>query len=307
MKREQFLRLISIIISFAVLGVVFQVLISERLNLPWVTAISAIVGAAVAFYGMMIIRLLYRNPTSFTISLLGFPLSGKTVYLTVLFDELQRTQETAIQFVPYGQETVERVTHDLNTLSKGVWLPTTQPGSVFYYRANASIGFGLFRRRYKIEIADFAGERIGELDSSDEKWLHKSDYFKYVIQSEAVLFAMDCQVLIKGDKAQREEMQNAFVAALQILAESKGVTENRRLQTPIALLFLKADLLRNSVKEEDLPSMIPRLISVCERRCANFRYFFVSSVGELGPQEYPPETLRPRNVVAPIVWILRKV
>lgn len=269
---------------------------------------AALLGAMILYFILAFIQVINKNPIPLTISLLGFPSAGKTVFLTILFDQLQRIEDAGIQFSPYGQETVENVINNLNTLSRRIWLPATQPNTVLYYRANASIGSGIFRNRYKIEIADFAGEKIEELEPSKEAWLHKSDYFKYVTQSEAVLLAVDCQVLITHDRVKIEEMQNAFVAAIQILIENKGVPENRMLHAPVALLFLKTDLLKGSeIMEEELPNMIPRLISVCEKRCENFQYFFVSSIGDLGHDGSPPETLNPKNVAKPIVWILKKV
>ena len=278
-----------------------------RYHFEWFTVFLGAFVGLIQIYVFLFLRILRRNPVSLTIALLGHPSAGKTVYLTVLFDELQRSQVPGIRFAPYGQETVERLATDITILGKGGWLPRTESGSVFYYRAYATLTGGLVRKRFKLEIGDFAGERLGELDSADEKWLHKTEYFKYVIQSEAVLFAIDAHKLWTGPQTLVEETQNAFVAALQILAEAKGVTENRKLRAPVCLLFLKADLLLPDVDVDRLLSRVPRLAAICQQRCLNFKSFLVSSVGHLGRDRTPPEHLEPRNVIDPIVWLLKRV
>src|SRR4051812_46130176 len=52
------------------------------------------------------------------------------------------------------------------------------------------------------------------------------------------------KVQLRGDPATIEAVQNAFVTALNVLIESKtDFSQQLYLQAPLALLFLKADLL----------------------------------------------------------------
>jgi len=265
----------------------------------------AVLSALLGAYSVVFLRLFSRNATTVTISLLGFPRSGKTVYLTTLFDALQRESRDGLRFVPYGRETIEEVTSNLNLLAEGVWLPRTPPGNVFFYRANAVISGPLLRRRLKIEIGDYAGERMEEMNPSSSRWLHKTDYFKYAVQSDAVMLALDTQVILSADPSEREQMQNAFVAAVQVLAEEKGATEDRKLRAPVALLFMKYDVARDRRRAE-LLERVPRLIEVCETRCRNFEVFYVSSTGPLDKEGAPPRHLESEGVADPLVWILRK-
>jgi len=276
-------------------------------NLPndILTTVGA-VAATVAFlaaYGYLFARLINRHPSTFSISLLGYPNTGKTVYLTTLFDLLQRASGPGIRFSPYGRETIEAVSNNLMALYTGNWLPRTPAGTVFFYRANATIGTGLFRSRYKVEIGDYAGEQIGELNPADERWLHKSDYFKYVIQSDGVMLMVDSEVLVSADDAKVEEMQNGFIAAFQILAEEKGAVDNRRLRAPVALMFMKSDVMSGSA-EDRVHERFFRLIEVCEARCLQFRTFLVSSTGPL-KENRPPKALKGDGVVKPLIWMLR--
>jgi hypothetical protein len=282
------------------------------------TFVSVLVGSLITTLLFYISRFLYKNPTLVTMSILGFPSTGKTVYLTIAFDELQRAHDKEISFSPYSTETVEQVMNNINILNKGRWLNPTELGSIFPFRANASIGSGLFMKRYKIEIADYAGQKLGELLPENAMWLHKTDYFKYVVQSDVVFFAFDCALFNSAEESMIEEIQNAFVAALQILAESKGATENLKLKIPIAVIFLKADLIIDSSLTKVSPDLakkreryyinvVSRMFEVFENRCEHFSYYFISSVGKLGSEGEPPKNLSPVNVVNPIKWALRNL
>ncbi|MGD8458398.1 MAG: hypothetical protein PVF83_18640, partial [Anaerolineales bacterium] len=155
------------------------------------------------------------------------------------------------KFVPYGTQTSERVSNDLSTLAKGRWLPKTQPGSVFYYRAEVSIGeelFGIVRRRHKLEIADYAGEHFDEMVPYSSLWLHRGDYFKQVIQSDGVIIAADSEYLVNSSTGEVTTIENKMVTAINVLVESKGGTAEKRIKTPIALVFLKTDVVREGLE-----------------------------------------------------------
>jgi hypothetical protein len=270
---------------------------------PYAPLLLGLLGALLGAYSVVVFRLFSRHPTTLTISLLGFPRSGKTVYLTALFDALQRESREGLRFVAYGRETIEEVNNNISLLEKGTWLPKTQPGSVFFYRASAIVGRGFVRSRYKVEIGDYAGEQMEEMNPSSSRWLHKTEYFKYVIQSDAVILALDTQMILSTDQGARGQMENAFVAAVQVLAEEKGATEDRRLLAPVALVFMKHDMAREK-DQCDLEKYIPRLIQVCRSRCRNFRVFYVSSTGPLERPGTPPKHLDGEGVVEPLIWIL---
>ncbi len=270
----------------------------------FVPLLSSVIATLLFTIFSSVFSVIGRNPTTFTVSLLGFPRSGKSVYLTVLFDELQRGHADGVDFRPYGLESAERVGENLNCLMSGTWLLPTEPGSVFYYRAIASIR-GVLRRVYKIEIGDFAGESMQELEPSSDIWLHKTSYFRYVIQSDAIVFAVDLQVLLAGNRQKTEEMQNAFVTALNILIEAKSSSRETVLEVPLALVFMKCDLLTDEFGEQKAIETMSRLFDVCRRRCTRFRHFFASSTGVL-EESVPKSVLSPLRVVDPIVWLIRQ-
>jgi GTPase SAR1 family protein len=266
---------------------------------------GGMVGIGIIYIYVIVIarRLFVRHPSTFTVAVLGFPNSGKTVFITSVFDQLQQGRSAKIRLTPYGVDTVEEVSRNLNSLSRGMWLPRTVPGNVFFFRAVASLQDSS-SARVKLEIGDFAGEDIGELQPSSDRWLHKSDYFKYVVDADAIMLAVDSSRVSVDLRDGTDEIVNAFVAAIQIIADYKGAVAERRLRIPIALLLMKSDLIDEKSRSL-VTERLQRLISVCESRCRSFHVFFVSSTGPLEDGK-PPAVLRPESVVEPLEWSIRR-
>ena len=241
-----------------------------------------------------------KNKKSVTIALLGFPNVGKTVYLTVLFNELQKTQDRNINFLPYGNETIDKVSSDISTLQLGNWLDRTAMEQFFYYRAITTIG-GAIKNTYKLEIGDFAGEKT--LDLSNCKWLHRDKYFDYTLQSDAIFLAISAHIF--SDYSKKIETINSMIAAINLLSQKKGYSDTQKMREPICLLVLKSDVLINFDEEEYL-AKISDLLNVCQKRSKFFKTFFVSSVGEVSGNS-TPKYLEPRNVVEPLLWVLQHV
>lgn len=256
---------------------------------------------------LLVANLFITHPTSLVISMLGFKDYGKTVYLTVLFNKLTVNQFQHIAFSQYGSETIERITDNLNTLSRREWLPPTIAGEIFPFRANAHLRKGLTRRAYKIEIGDFAGEHMGEFDTANERYLHKTKYFKYVVQSDAIFAVVDMSRIIKGSRSKAEAIQNSFKSALQMLFLEKGVPTDKKMSAPVALILTKTDLCGFEMAVDIFKTKMPELVSLCQKRCENFEIFPVSSVGEVGSRGQPPGRLNPYGVIEPLIWILEKM
>ncbi len=221
-------------------------------------------GAAVVSFLIYIRFVTTKNPTTLPLAIVGYPNAGKTVYLSVLFNELSQNKLNAIRFTPYGTETIENVATNMGMLLGGKWLPRTAAGSTFYFRGNITMEtelFGMVRRSYKLEIADYAGEYTGELVAGSDRWLHKTDYFKQVIQSDGIFLAMDTDFLMTKTRQQIEDMQSDFMAAIHVLAAEKGGTEIKKVSTPLALVFLKIDVIQDKRTSNELTDRITSIES----------------------------------------------
>jgi hypothetical protein len=270
--------------------------------------LGLLIGAFLAF----VTRTISKHPTPLKVALVGQPKAGKTVFLTMLFDQLQLIRTGSVTFQPYGRETIEQVAANLNLLSSGNWLKPTSIDSVFFFRANASISTGLFKKRYTAEIGDYAGERVEEFDSSSNQWLHRTEFFKYVIGCDAVLLAVDSAKIVKAkltrDASIAVEMENALIAALQVIIDESGVAADRKLRKPIAITILKSDMLvRAGIEEDAALSYISRLETICKNRCRYYATFFVSAVGPVNSENSPPSSLNPTNICEPMLWVLKTV
>jgi GTPase SAR1 family protein len=319
-REPEFVRLTYWLTSLTAALAVLTVVLFGSSEMPWIeklphamsSVLGVIIGVLVAAMSVLFLtfwmRTLNRNPFPLKVALLGQPNAGKSVYLTMLFRELPFSSSDTVSFQPYGLETIETVSKNIKSLTGGFWLAPTTKDSVFFFRANATLGKSVFRRRYTVEIGDFAGERIVELGSSGDYWLHRSEYFKYAIGCDVLMLAVDGAILATGKSSEIEEMQLRLIAALQILIDEKGVSPEHRLSTPVAVLVLKSDLLAaNKVDPDQALDKIQRLIALGERRCRDFRWFFVSAIGTVAvlKDNAPPSELNPIYVVEPMMWALQ--
>lgn len=251
-----------------------------------------------------------KRPLPLYIALLGFPKSGKTVFLTVLFRQLM-TGKSKIPFIPYGSETSEKVSTDYGTLEKHKWLPQTQTITVFPYRAlviKSNKFFKFIKTKYKVDFSDFAGEwteKFIEEKREEEKWLHKSQYFDFVVQSDVVFLTIDSCKLLSFEAHNAIDMQNSYITALQVLIEKKGVTFPRKLNTPIAIIFMKSDIYKDTQFKPR--EQFKDLIDFCETHCNNYDVFEVSSIGLNNYLDNGPKSIEPINITTPIEWALGKI
>ncbi|NOI94719.1 hypothetical protein [Vibrio sp. T3Y01] len=293
----------------AVITAIFTLTSSIELSAfdyKYTSIIISIVSVIMGVYASFIFKFLNRNPTPFRAFIIGQPKTGKTVYLSVLFDELQSYFSNKVDFQPSGSETVEKVNNNLNFLRKGAWLPSTEVNTAFYFRARASIGTSFLKQHYTVEVGDYAGEHIDEFDSSSDMWLHKTDYFKYALSSDALMFCVDGDVLRSGDIEKIEDSQSMLIGAYQMLLTETQSKAGEGFRTPVALLLLKSDLFDSDLEGlELLRDKYNRLITLMERKSKSFRIFSVSSVGET-VEGMPPEQMKPHNVCDPMLWLLAK-
>ena len=306
MKRSQFelFTLLGMVISISTMAFLLVDKFS-LLNSQYSMVITAVVSSFMALYISFIMKTLNKNATPLRAFVIGQPRAGKTIFLSTLFDELQRVSSSKVAFQQYGSETVERVNDNIKILSQGEWVPRTQMNSAFYYRARASVGSGVFRNQYTVEVGDYAGEHIDEFDSSSESWLHKTDYFKYALASDALIFCIDGEILESGDKQRIESTQAMLIGAFQMLLAEKTMDPSQKLKIPISLVVLKSDLFKSDDHIKKLMDQFySRLTALMKAKSHVYNEFYVSSVGNT-EHGLPPTTIKPKNVCEPMLWILK--
>jgi len=245
-------------------------------------------------------------------------LREKLFWIGILLRQAQGTAcgENAqkISFAPYGSRTIEVVAQNLIRMQQGEFPPPSAMESSFRYEAIASFKRRFTTQKYRIQISDYAGEHLKEFDNADEMWLHRTNYFEYVVSADALLFMLDCEMLLNRDFSSGDPipyLENIFVATVHTFIEKRRGDPTKLSDVPVALLFSKSDLLSSEEDIEKVTSRVSRLLSVCQKRFRYFRYFFVSSVGavpELNDEGHPipPSNIEPIGVVEPLIWLLGK-
>ena len=284
------------------------------------TALIVFIAVAIGTVGAIVVssqRISTAHPRSLSIALIGPSRSGKTVYLTMLYDQLRGREERGLTFTAYGTSTIEEVARNLGLIRSGQFPPPTPIDAHFRWEAVASFGSSLVSRRYRISIMDYAGHHLDLIRPWEGEWLHRSRFFEYVLSSDAVLIMVDVERLLYHDKLYTEDpipaLEQILIAAVQTLIEKRhpGGDPTRPSDIPVALLISKSDLLGSLVDERKALARLPGLISVCEQRCKYFKCFFVSSLGTppkkgKNGNAIPPSHLAPEGIVEPILWILGK-
>jgi GTPase SAR1 family protein len=265
--------------------------------------IGIIVGIILSFYISFVVKTLNKHPKPLKIAVVGRPRVGKTVFLTVLFDLLQSKLDPTVAFQAYGVETIEAVNSSLSMLRRGLWLQPTSPNSVFFYRANATIGRGFLANRYTVEVGDYAGEHLEEFIPSSELWLHKTDYFKYVLGADGIIFCLDGEDFAKRDRVKIQQSLTDLIVCFQLLLSEKGITADGVLDVPVAVVVLKSDLLLKVARPYVIDS-VGALDSI-RHRCKKFDIFFVSAVGAIDSEGRPTMDAHTHSVCDPMLWLLK--
>ncbi|MGB0385170.1 MAG: TRAFAC clade GTPase domain-containing protein [Ardenticatenaceae bacterium] len=281
-------------------------------NAMSITAFVVLLGLTAILINIIAVynRTITDHPRALSIALVGPPNAGKTVYLTMLYKELETKEIEGLSFSPYGSRTIEVVARNIARMEQGEFPPPTPMESSFRYEAVASFSRRFITQKYRIQISDYAGEHLKEFDDADEMWLHHTDYFEYVVSADALLFMLDCETLLNGDSI--PHLQSILVATVHTFIERRRSDPTKPSDVPVALLFSKSDVLSSKEDIEKITSQVSRLIAVCKKRFRYFRYFLVSSVG-VTPKEFndkgdpiPPPDMEPIGVVEPLIWLLGK-
>lgn len=235
---------------------------------------------------------------------------GKTVYLIVLLDELQRIHNGLIEFVLSGTATVESVMSQINDLYSGQWLNATYPHIGYEYSGHLTYKTKPIGKQFSVLFRDWGGGDYLDFASAsiqnEIEWFHQSPYFDYVLHSDIVFLMMDVTSFTL--KESREKQITEMIAAIQVLCQHKNPKNpSKKIETPVCLLFLKSDLIdERGITKGELLEKTDRLIQVCKFRFSNFEHFFVTSTGRLDENQ-KPKNLKPENVTEPVLWAIGKV
>lgn len=183
--------------------------------------------------------------TSHTVGIVGLPRSGKTTLIVGSWAE-SFSRNVWTRITPRGTNVIERVNEYLALLDNGRAIGPTTDQDRFSFRADVSLDRLFFKRRYKLEIGDFPGEDSKKYFEEYGPWLHRTEFFKWVIEADAVAFVVDIAEYMIRREQYVNEISASIRAAWQHLADARKTFFRDRSLPNAALVFAKADLLEHA-------------------------------------------------------------
>ena len=222
-------------IIFGILGTVQTQLVS--------VVLVVITTATLAMMFVLFYRT-FQVQRSYHVAVIGFPSSGKTTLITSLFGEAFARQ-LPIKLAPRGTQTIERINKFLETQRKGKTLGPTRDQDMFAFRADATLGRFPFRTTIRLEFGDFPGH-YSEAQIDNMAILHNTEFFKWVADSDAIIFVIDLARYLSNVRARQNyvaEVTSRFRAAWQQYLDTNRYRTKEVQRHPVLLVFNKSDLM----------------------------------------------------------------
>jgi len=259
---------VTIIISIISSFLQFETLIQTLLTL------LAIVPVLALLIYIFIMRI-YQIPRSYNVALVGFPQSGKTTLIISLFGEAF-ARNLPIRMMPRGSRTIELVNESLEMLRRGEALGPTKDQDRFAFRADVTLKRFPLPATYKVEFGDFPGKSSEDYSEKYGDWLHTTEFFKWVADSDAIIFVVDIGKYLSNKQLRMNyisRITKAFRAAWQHYLDVNDHRTREVRRHPIVIAFNKADLIQRVPKAVDFDLMDPDTnMKIIENRIAKLGF-----------------------------------
>ena len=242
--------LLSLIIIVVVLFISFSDIFSDLLSfLPnWIyTLIISLISVIIVITLYLSVNFWmkeYSLPKSYYVAIVGFPKSGKTTLITCLFDEAFKGN-LPIKFTPRGEQTIEYVNKNISLLEQGFAVGPTADQDRFSFRTDIIVR-KFPPQIYRTEFGDFPGGDSKKFIEEYGTWLHKTEFFKWVIDADAIIFVIDLAEYLSSEQhriSYVSKMKTSIRAAWQHYKDLNEHRRNRIRRNPVILAFTKSDLL----------------------------------------------------------------
>jgi len=175
------------------------------------------------------------------IALIGGTGSGKSVFLTVLMNELKNTLS---QYSSYSLMNLGDTSSLIDGLSRNIYIEHTLPGAtgtietsiageplVFLFKNNAE-----YKKSLSLIFYDAAGE---DLESGN---VTKESY-RYIVHSKAIIFLADTT-----DQHAKDKTIKTLETLVQTIKQGREISNDNKINTPIVVLFTKADTMKEELE-----------------------------------------------------------
>ncbi|MGD0979435.1 MAG: GTPase domain-containing protein [Candidatus Bathyarchaeia archaeon] len=234
-----------LLIALAIVAMLFDVfvLIASRVNNVLLVFSSTVAIIATGVFVVMLFQLSFLERKSFFVAIVGFAESGKTTLIISLFGEAY-ARRLPVRVVPRGSHTIAVINKSLELLKKGKALGPTTDQDMYGFRADATIGKGPFATTYRLEFGDFPGAYSKEYRREDMHLLHNSEFFKWIVDSDAIMFVIDLgRYLTRNKRNFIAEVTSAFRTEWQQYLDANSFRLREIKRHPVIIVFTKTDLL----------------------------------------------------------------
>lgn len=259
-----------------------------------------------SFFGIVLfIAVLYnvtRKPEELKVLILGPPHTGKTVFLNVMMKKLLEFLDEGLAFTFDDRHTLTMVEKNVNYLSSGQWLPSTN-GTAVAYRLKAKVGTKMFHDFLKLCVVDVPFKpTVVPSEEGAPPTINYGDLKKTLKNYQAVVVIIDSQVVFGNGKMSIDELQDLYIPLIKELPRQG---EDSQTPVPVAIVFTKTDMVEMLINPIGMRNLIPALLQTCKKECKNYRMFYTSSVGGVDEMNNPSSIFTPKNIIDPLPWIVK--
>ena len=185
------------------------------------------------------------NPSDYFIAVLGYPKSGKSIFITSFIDYLIHKKISGYKTIKIENETAKRLKKDIKCLNSHIPFDQTGTESVFPYIVDISKGKPPLKKYFKVQIGDFSGDDSAQFSEGYRQWFHKSPSFVWAKQANAFIFVIDlAEVLAQyDDDFYCKKVSDGIYEAWKQIEKSHLGGKKKLKDKPIVIVFTKADLL----------------------------------------------------------------
>jgi hypothetical protein len=191
-------------------------------------------------------KLLNYNPSNHYIAVLGYPESGKSVFITSFIKHLISEKIPGYKAKKIEKETAKRLKDDIKSLNSGSPLDPARTEPIFPYIVDISKGKLALKKYIKVQIGDFSDDNRAQFNDGYRQWFHKAPSFVWAMQADAFVFVVDlAEVLAQyDDDFYCKKVSDGIYEAWKSIEKSHLGGAKKLKNNAIVLLFSKADLLK---------------------------------------------------------------
>jgi hypothetical protein len=232
---------------------------------------------------------------------------GKTVYLGILLDLLAHGAG-GLHGMARGPFSLTLQRQVMLSLERQRFPEKTPVEPDLWQWVHCDVSTGRKNGSFDLVTPDVAGEAVAaELETPGTQLTIRA----LIARCAGLAVLVDTPALIAEGQG-----QEIFAMQLVTYLESLHSQRGRKVETPVAMIFTKADLCKEIIGDSEAfaRAHAPALFRMCESRLKHFRFFRSSVAGacgrlvdRMGGESLVPLRVEPRGVIEPFTWLSERL